>query len=175
MAGVALATGCGDDKPAKDQTVFWISLSTPLGKTCSSAKSFNLPDDTARANIVGGGGGERLKDGGENIVECTVSKGSAPGTFNVSYNVSVGEIGSYSASGVLPAPPPDGTSTGPLDISFQTTQFTLGQESCVATVKQLKDGLIWVNNLSCPSLKDDNSPAVECVGTGGFIAENCSH
>jgi hypothetical protein len=175
IAGVALATGCGDDKPAKDQTVFWVSLSTSQGKTCSSARSYSLPDMSARDNIVGSGGGERLKDGGENLVECSVSKGTAPGSFNVSYTVSVGEIGSYSASGVVTAPAQAGqTGTGTLDVSFQTTQFTLGQESCVATVKQAAAGVIWVSNLSCPTLKDENSPAVECVGTGGFIAENCS-
>jgi hypothetical protein len=176
MAGVALATGCGDDKPAKDQTVFWISLSTSLGKTCSSAKSFSLPDDSARANIVNGGGGERLKDGGEDLVECRVSKGSAPGSFNVSYTVSRGEIGSYSASGVVMGPAQQGEKgTGTLDVSFQTTQFSLGQESCIATVNQAIEGAIWISNLSCPTMKDENSPAIECVGTGGFIAENCSH
>jgi len=175
LAGVVLATGCGDDKPAKDQTVFWVSLTTALGKTCSSARSFSLPDDTARDNIVNGGGGARLKDGGENIVECTVSEGNAPGTFDVSYRVSKGEIGSYSANGVVTMPPGQKTGTGTLDVGFQSTQFSLTQEGCTATVNQAIAGAIWISSLSCPSLRDPSSPAIECVGSGGFIAENCSH
>jgi hypothetical protein len=181
LTGVAAATACGDDEPARDQTVFWTSLSTSPGNTCSSVKSFNLPDDSARDVItnVNGGGGDRLEDGGDGIVECTVEEGSAAGTYNVSYRISVGEIGSYSASGIVTVTPGQANGatagTGMLNVDFSTTQFSLGQRNCSATVKQVIPGAIWINNLSCPDLEDPSSPSISCVGTGGWIAENCSH
>jgi hypothetical protein len=178
LTGVVVATGCGDDKPARDQTVFWTTLSTSLGNTCSSAKSFNLPDSSARDNIINGGGGERLEDGGDSIVECGVTEGAAAGTYNVTYRISVGEIGSYSASGIVTVTPGQagGASkgTGTLNVDFSTTQFSLGQRGCEATVEQVGPGVIWISNLSCPELEDPSSPSISCVGTGGWIAENCS-
>jgi hypothetical protein len=174
LTGVVAAAGCGDDEPARDQTVFWTTLSTSLGNTCSSNNSFNLPDGSARDRIISGGGGDRLEDGDGSIVECSVTDGNVAGTYNVTYRISVGEIGSYSASGIVTQTPGGPGGTGTLNVDFATTQFKLGQKGCTATVKQVLRGAIWITNLSCPELEDPSSPSISCVGTGGFIAENCS-
>jgi hypothetical protein len=175
VLGSALsALSCGDDEPARDQAVLWLQLGTALGATCSSARAFNLPDDGARSIITGNGAGDRLVDGSDdaNIV-CGVSEGSAAGQYNVNFNLSRGEIGSFNLRGSL-TKPADGDGQGMFNVVFATTSFTLQQNGCTGTVRQALPGAVWLSSLSCPGLVDPSSPAITCTGTGGLIAENCS-
>src|SRR5688500_2053427 len=96
LAGASLAFGCGDDEPAKDQTVFWFQLSTGLGQQCSSTASLSLPDETARQVIIGNGSGERLVDGDDDvIVECSVTPTATNGQYNVSFDLTGGAVASF--------------------------------------------------------------------------------
>jgi hypothetical protein len=174
VAGVSFVLGCGDDKPARDQAVLWLQMSTGNGQQCSSAASFNLPDDSARSTILSGNiEGERLVDGEDDaLVECTVTAGAAAGQYEVSVDLAGGAIANFSARGtVTKMPNVDGTGT--FDIDFAST-FSLAQTGCTATVGEALGGALWVRNLSCPALRDPSSPSIECTGTGGFIVENCS-
>jgi hypothetical protein len=174
MALAASGVGCGDDEPPKDQAVFWMGFAPAAGNTCASARTFSRPDETARATITGtSGGGERLVDGdGDALVECSVSGGN--GQFNVSFNLSSGDIGNVGINGTAMWAGGDTPGTGTLDVDFSTTDFLLVQQDCTATVAQAFPGALWVSNLSCPMLRDPNSTSGLCVGTGGFIIENCS-
>jgi hypothetical protein len=174
VAALGVVFGCGDDKPASDQAVFWMSLSPAQGQVCSSARTFSLPDDAARSVLTGSGQGERLVDGkDDSFVECSVSEGSASGQFDVSFDLSSGEIGSFSARGAVTMTSAT-EGTGMVDIIFQTTSFTLRQDGCTATAKAGLEGAVWFDSLSCPGLVDRSSPGVVCNGSGGFIAENCA-
>lgn len=160
---------CGDDEPARDRAVFWMTLGTSLGATCSSAETFSVPEGSdARQTIIGTGAGERLVDGDGGFVGCTVQQGSADGQFNFDVDLSAGVIGSLGISGST-----TGT-TATVDVSFTTTSFGLAQDGCTATVREALAGAIWLDELSCPGLVDRSSPAISCTGTGGLIAENCS-
>lgn len=166
--------GCGDDEPPRDQAVFWMNLSPAQGAMCSSARSFFIPGNDARDIITGGGAGARLVDGeGGGFVSCSVSATGAD-TYAVGLDFSVGEIGSFSARGSVTNGAGDTPGTGTLDIYFTTTQFDLEQRGCTATVEEAFAGATWISNLSCPGMVDPSSPQISCVGTGGFIAENCS-
>jgi len=168
----ASGVGCGDDKPPRDQAVFWMGFAPAAGNTCASARTFSRPDETARATITGEGGGARLVDGDDDaLVECTVSGGN--GQFNVSFNLSSGDIGNVGVNGTV-TQSGETPGTGTLDVDFSTTDFLLVQRDCTATVEQAFPGALWVSNLSCPMLRDPNSTSGLCVGTGGFIIENCS-
>ncbi len=169
LAALGGAFACGDDEPARDQSVFWMSLQTSPGATCSSARTYSLPDDTARAVTTGNGQGERLVDGDEGLVECTVQEGAA-GQFSLSVNLSSGEIGSLSIRGS--ANKTDGTAT--VDVDFTTTGFRLTQDGCQATVREALPGALWLDDLSCPGLIEPSSPGVTCNGAGGLIVENCA-
>jgi hypothetical protein len=174
LAGAALALGCGDDKPAKDQTVFWLQMSTGVGQRCSSTASLSLPDDTARQAIIGNGSGERLVDGDDDvIVECAVTPTATSGQYQVSFDLTGGAVASFSARGTVDKMP-GVPGTGSLDIDIATSQFSLNQDDCTATVQEAIGGALWVRNLSCPALRDPSSPEIECTGTGGFIIENCA-
>jgi hypothetical protein len=169
--------GCGDDEPARDQTVFWMQLGTALGQTCSSTRAFTLPDESARTTIMNpSDDDERLVDGSDDsLVECTVSEGNAAGAFDLELNVSSGEIGRlYLRGPITKAAGVDGQGT--FDMTFNTTSFSLQQEDlgCTGTVKDARPGAVWITNLSCPSMSDPSSPGVSCTGSGGFIAENCA-
>jgi hypothetical protein len=176
------ALSCGDDKPAPQQSVLWFGLGTALGATCSSARTFSFPDDTARDTILGSSGnGTRAVDGSDYLVDCTVKQNPSGADYNVSLRFQGGEVGNFIASGVLTAPAAAaaGQSTadtdGTVDISFNTTQFALEERSCTAKVHTLVPGAIWLSSLSCDALKDPSSPSISCRGTGGVIFENCSH
>jgi hypothetical protein len=173
LAVMGGALGCGDDKPARDQTVFWMALSTPLGATCSSFDTFDVPNDgTARNITTGDGGGARFVDGsGDGYVECTVQQGSAAGQFNLSLNLSAGDFGTLSVRGVATG------EQATVNVDFTTTtsiSLSSPADGCTATVKEALAGAIWLQNLSCPSLTDASSPGIACTGTGGLIAENCA-
>jgi hypothetical protein len=173
LALVALGgtLACGDDEPARDQSVFWMTLGTS-GATCSSARTYSVPDETARTVTSGNGQGERLVDGDDGLVECRVQEAAA-GQFNVSLNLTSGEIGALSIRGTASkAPNVDGTAT--IDIDFRTTGFRLQQDGCTATVREALAGAVWLDDLSCPGLIDPSSPSISCTGTGGLIIENCS-
>lgn len=150
-----------------------MSLSPSQGSTCSSARTFNVPGPEARATIIGSGQGPRLVDGDDGRVECNVSNGSAAGEFNVTVTLSSGEIGSLLLRGAVTLAG-DAQGTGTFRVDFTTTQFSLTQTGCTATVEEALPGAVWVSNLTCPDLGDPSSPSIACVGTGGFIAENCS-
>jgi hypothetical protein len=171
------ALGCGDDKPARDQTVFWMQLGTSLGQMCSSTKTFSLPDDSARNTITNpNDDAERLVDGSDgSLVECTVSEGNAAGAYDLQLTLSIGEIGSMYLRGPL-TKPAGADGQGTFDINFNTTSFSLEQEDlgCTGTVKDARPGAVWITDLSCPSMSDPSSPGVACTGSGGLIAENCA-
>jgi len=164
------ALACGDDEPARDQTVFWMALSTSLGARCSSVDTFDVPNDgTARNITTGNGVGDRFVDGDGGFVECSVAQGSAAGQFNVNVSLSAGDFGNLTVVGVATG----GQAT--LDVDFTTTSsISLSQDACTATVKEALAGAIWLQNLSCPGLVDPSSPTIACTGTGGLIAENCA-
>ncbi|HTV24210.1 MAG TPA: hypothetical protein VMG12_36210 [Polyangiaceae bacterium] len=172
LALVALSgtLACGDDEPARDQTVFWMTLSTALGATCSSFDTFDVPNDgSARGITTGGGGGDRFVDGDGGYVECTVEEGSAAGQYNLVMTLSAGDFGNLTVSGVANG----GMAT--VDVNFTTnTSVNLEQRGCTATVREALAGAIWLQNLSCPGLVDPSSPGITCTGTGGLIAENCA-
>lgn len=174
LAGASLALGCGDDKPAKDQTVFWFQLSQSQGQQCSSVAGFSLPDETARGTIVGASGqGERLVDGDDGaIVECRVQPGAAAGQYNVSVYIQSDTVARFDANGTV-TKTGEGTGTGTFDVNLASS-FSLGQTGCTATAQEAVGGALWIKDLTCPALRDPSSPAISCTGTGGFIIENCS-
>jgi hypothetical protein len=176
------ALSCGDDKPAPKQSVLWFGLGTALGATCSSARTFSFPDDTARDTILGSSGnGPRASDGADDLVECTVKQKASGADYDVYLRFQGGEVGNFVAQGVLTAPQPvaagqDSVDTdGTVDITFNTSQFALADRSCTAKVHTLVPGAIWLQSLKCDALKDPSSPSISCQGTGGVIFENCSH
>lgn len=172
LAALSGTLACGDDEPARDQSVFWMALGTSLGATCSSARTFSLPNETARTVTSGNGQGDRLVDGDDGIVSCRVEE-TGTGQFSVSVDLSSGEIGTLSIRGTASkAPSVEGTAT--VDVDFTTTQFRLTQDGCTATVREALAGAIWLDDLSCPGLVDPSSPGISCTGTGGVIAENCA-
>jgi len=171
LAAISGTFACGDDEPARDQTVFWMALSASQGATCSSFETFDVPNDgTARNITTGNGAGARFVDGDDDgFVECTVEE--AAGQYNVFLNLSAGDFGTLTVEGV--AAPAGGQAT--LDVAFTTTSSVqLSQDACTATVEEALAGAIWLKNLSCPGLVDPSSPRISCTGTGGLIAENCA-
>jgi hypothetical protein len=174
-AAVMSAAACGDDKVAPQQAVLWFGLSTAQGATCSSSKNYQLPDG-ARATISGTTGvGDRLKDGGDNLVECDVGRvGGSTTNYNVSLRFQGGEIGNFVARGVLTDGAAPGAA-GTLNVTFNTGQFALAQSQCTVDVDTLAPGAIWLRGLRCDGLKDLSSPGISCDGQGGLIFENCSH
>ncbi len=173
LAAIGGALACGDDEPARDQTVFWMTLSTSLGAQCSSFDTFDVPNDgTARNITTGNGAGARFVDGeGDGFVECTVEESNAAGQFNVSLNLSAGDFGNLTVIGVAAGAGGEAT----VDVSFTTTSSVrLSQDDCTANVEEALAGAIWLKNLSCPGLIDPSSPGISCTGTGGLIAENCA-
>jgi hypothetical protein len=173
LAAISGALACGDDKPARDQTVFWIALSASLGAQCSSFDTLDVPNDgTARNITAGNGAGARFVDGTDDgYVTCTVEEGGADGQFNVDVRLSAGDFGNLSVVGVAPAAGGQAT----VDVNFTTTSaLSLSQDDCTATVEEALPGAIWLKNLSCPGLVDPSSPGISCTGTGGLIAENCA-
>ncbi len=173
VAAVSAALGCGDEKPKPNQAVLWLGLSQAAGAQCSSASSFGVPDKaTSRGIIYGNGDGDRLEDGGEDIVNCRVAE-TAAGQYDVQFEVSAGEIGNLSMSGTATK-----TSADPgqisLDINFQTTSFSLEQDVCTGSVQYASAGALWVRGLTCNNLRDQSSPGISCQSEGGFIIENCA-
>jgi hypothetical protein len=176
LAGALISTtGCGDDPVAPQQAVLWFGLGPAQGMSCSSAKTYQYPDG-ARATVSGSSGvGDRVKDGGENLVECDVRNVAGSTTdYNVSLTFQSGEIGNFVARGVLTDPAAGGM-PGTLNVNFTTGQFSLAQTQCSATAKTLVPGALWLTSLHCDALKDPSSPSIACDGTGALIFENCSH
>lgn len=170
---VSIAAGCGDDEPPPDQTAFFLGVSQATGARCNVARTFGVPDPanplTARTVIFGDGNRDvRLEDGGDDLVECRVAQSG--GSYQVSFELSSGEIGNLGISGTAVAGPGGAN----LKVDFQTRDFFLGQEGCTGDVQFVGSGALWVNNLNCPTLADPASPSFSCTGTGGFIIENCS-
>lgn len=173
VLALALSSGgfaCGDDEPARDQTVFWLTLSTALGATCSAFDTFDAPNDgTARNITTGRGEGARFVDGDGGFVECIVQDSSTAGQLDLSLNLSGGDFGNLNVSGVLAG------EMATVDVSFTTTgAVRLEQDGCTASVQEARPGAVWLQNLNCPGLVDRSSPNITCTGTGGLIAENCA-
>jgi hypothetical protein len=149
--------------------VFWLALSPVSGGTCSSSRTFNVPE-TARETIIStNAAGDRIVDSASAEVRCSVSAApGAEGSFRVNMRLSTGEIGDLSGEGVLSK-----AAGGSFDLNFTTESFSLEQDGCVATVETVKAGAIWIRSLNCPNLRDDSSPGIACVGNGGIILENC--
>jgi hypothetical protein len=160
---------------APQQAVLWFGLSTAPGATCSSIKNFQFPDG-ARATVTGNSGvGDRVKDGGEDLVECDVRlAGGSTTNYNVALRFQGGEIGNFVAEGAL-TDPKAGGAPGTLRVSFNTAQFNLVQAQCTVEIDTLAPGAIWLRSLHCDGLKDQSSPGIICDGQGGVIFENCSH
>ena len=176
LAGALISTtGCGDDAVAPQQAVLWFGLGPAQGMSCSSAKNYQYPDG-ARATVSGSEGvGDRVKDGGDNLVQCDVGLASgSSNNYNVSLKFQNEEIGNFAASGVITDGAPVGMQ-GTLDVDFTTGQFSLAQNQCSVSVKKLFPGAIWLQSLHCDNLKDQSSPSIACDGTGALIFENCSH
>jgi hypothetical protein len=174
-AAVLSAAACGDDDAPPPQAALWFGLGTAPGATCSSIKTYQLPAG-ARATTSGSSGvGDRVKDGGENLVECDVRPAAGSTTnYTVSVRFSGGEIGNFVANGTLT----DGAAAGAagtVNVAFNTGQFSLTQSQCTVEVDTLAPGAIWLRNLRCDNLKDLSSPGIICDGQGGLIFENCSH
>ena len=169
VAAVGSVVGCGDDKPPPKAAVFWLGLSPGGGMSCSANRNFQIPED-ARSTITDMfAEGERIKDDADNLVDCDVRPASGSTTeFNVSLRYSGGAVGNFSANGSLTL-----EGGGELDIDFNDGIVALEQSDCVATVKTLKAGAVWISSLRCPNLRDPSSPGVQCDGLGGLIFENC--
>jgi hypothetical protein len=168
VAAVSSVAGCGDDKAPAKQAVFWLGLNTASGFTCSSNQNYQIPEGARSIITSQSAQGERIKDDAENLVECDVRP--APGSstdYSVSLRFSGGPVGNFSANGTLSQ---DG---GELDVDFNTGMFSLGQDNCVATVRTLTAGAIWLSALRCNGLRDPSSPGIQCDGQGGVIFENC--
>lgn len=169
FASAAGGLACGGDEPARQQAVFWLGFATGPGASCSSAITINLPDDTARATITGlDGRGERLEDAGDDLVQCSVSPSSTAGSYDLSLRLSSGIIGDFVASGVVT------DTAGTVDVDVQTSAFSLGQDDCTVEVEKVLAGAVWLRSLRCTNLRDPSSPAIQCIGNGGMIFENCS-
>jgi hypothetical protein len=169
LAAVGSVVGCGDDKAPPKQAVFWLGLSPGGGMSCSASGNFQIPDE-ARSTITSTTAeGERIEDDADNLVDCDVRLASGSTTdFNVRLRYSGGQVGNFSANGTLTLE--DG---GELDIDFNDGIVALEQDNCVATVKTLRAGAVWISSLRCPNLRDPSSPGVQCDGQGGLIFENC--
>src|SRR5688500_12702529 len=165
LAAMSGVLACGDDEPARDQTVFWIALSASLGAQCSSFDTLDVPNDGTARNITAGDGtGARFVDGTDDgYVTCTVEEGSADGQFNVDVRLSAGDFGNLSVVGVAPAARGQAT----VDVNFTTpSALSLSQDDCTATVQEALPGVIWLKNLGCPGLVDPSSHGISCTGTG---------
>jgi len=174
-AAVISVAGCGDPKVAPAQTAMWFGLGAVPGATCSSNKTFQIPDG-ARATTSGTSGmGPRVEDGGENAVECDVRLACGSTTnYNVSLRLQVGEIGNFVANGVL-TKADDPQAAGTVDVALITPQFSLGQTKCAVGIETLVPGAIWLKTLHCDNMRDPSSPGIACDGQGGVIFENCAH
>ena len=176
-AAVLTGAGCGNEKIAPAQTAMWFGLGAVPGATCSSTKTFQIPDG-ARVTTSGMyGDGERVKDGGDNTVICDVRLASGSTTdYNVSLRlqVSANGIGNFVASGVL-TDVDDPQAAGTLDVALITPQFQLGQKKCAVGIETLVPGAIWLKTLHCDDMRDPSSPGIACDGQGGLIFENCAH
>lgn len=121
---------------------------------------------------------DRVTDTGGDRVDCSLSAAAAPGGYNVSMSYSnlANGVGSLEMSGTLTQ-----DQTSELQINFQSNAFFLTTSAsaqaspCMARAKVVNpEGAIWIDNLSCPNLRDPMSPAIACVASGGLIFENCN-
>jgi hypothetical protein len=175
-SAVVGGTGCGDDEPPRRQAAFWLGLATSATATCRYADTFQLPDlarttitsQTGRGCADGEECEDRIVDTGDYVIDCSVTpSASAAGSFDVNLNLSGGRIGVFNANGVLS---PAG---GELDVSLQTTAFTLEQDGCTAMVDTVIPGAVWIRALACPQMVEERTPGNSCSGNGGLIFENC--
>jgi hypothetical protein len=150
--------------------VLWFGLSTGQGgQQCSSIKNYQFPPGAQQTIVSGDAVGARLVDGGQVLVTCQVYPADANGAFDINADVSTGEVGNFSISGRVTKGTP-----ATVNVDLSGTGFRLGQDGCTANVEVLSAGAVWLKSLSCPTLKDQSSPSILCVGNGGVILENCS-
>jgi hypothetical protein len=163
---------CGDDEDARPQAAFYLSLNTTAGADCSSANTFQLPEDGQVTATSTTGKGERIVDSGGNTVTCSVrAAADAPGSYEVDLTVQTqaDEIGYFNVSGVVSETASD------LEVHLQTDGFQLEQEEgCTATIDTAIPGAIWLRDLLCPQLRDERTIGNTCTGRGALIFENCS-
>jgi hypothetical protein len=169
VAALGSVVGCGDEKAPAKQAVFWLGLSPGGGATCSSNRNYQIPE-AARSTITSQSAeGERIKDDADNLVECDVREAAGSTTdFDVSLRFSSADVANFSANGRVSE-----QAGGELDVYFNTGLAALEQSNCVATVKKVTAGALWVSGLRCTSLRDASSPSIQCDGQGGLIFENC--
>lgn len=183
LAAAVSGWSCGDEDPPPQQAVIWLAFSSAAGSTCSSAQSFQFPEGIAQGIVTGSSGvgpegmDDRIRDEGDDLVSCSLQGAGAAGSYNVAMTFSnlargVGNLeisGSSLVQGQMAA----------ITLRFRTSAFELSTsapmaQECMARVKTLNpDGAIWLDNLSCPNLRDQSSPGISCVGSGGLIFENC--
>jgi hypothetical protein len=161
----------GAELPAA-QAVFWFGLGAVPAAACPSGASYQYPSD-ARATISGNSAeGERVLDGGDHRVECTVRRlAGSEGDYAVSLSFQSGAIGSFFAG--TPSLSSSTTTQPTFDVSLSTAQLSVTQRGCTADVQTVTDGAIWLRNLYCDGLRDPSAPAISCTGQGGVIFENC--
>jgi hypothetical protein len=182
LAAAVAGWSCGDDEPPPRQAVSWLGLSSGQGATCSSANSFQIPSAIAQGIVTGStgkgpeGSEDRVKDTGADRVDCSLSSGGADGAYSVTmaYSNPANGVGALEMSGTLIE-----GQTVAFQLNFQSNAVSLSTNApaqpCMAHVKRLNPaGAIWIDNLSCPDLRDYSSPAIRCVGSGGLIFENCN-
>ena len=165
--GALLSLACGDDEPAKAQSVFWLSLRPAQG--ASTTRSYELPDGARDTLISETAAGERVVEGDDGLVECLVQDTGDQENFLISLRLQSGSVGNFRASGQLSK-----MNGGTLDVNFTITGSALEADGCTAQVETLIPGALWVNSLECTGLKDASSPNLACDATGGLIFENCS-
>lgn len=167
-------TGTDDLDPSPAQAVVWFGLAPAQGANCSSTMTYQAPDD-ARETILGNSGaGDRVIDGGENSIVCTVQPlAGSEGTYDVSLKFQAREIANFVATGRLTESSPS-TPPNTVDLYFVTGQFSLSQQKCTTQVRVIVPGAIWISDLHCGGLRDPSVPGVSCDGRGGLIFEECS-
>jgi hypothetical protein len=131
-------------------------------------QTFQLPDAARETIIDANANGDRLVDGGNDVVECTVTPAD-DNNFRLNARVSSGIVGNFRVNGLI------SPSNATVDISFvpTTTGSELEQDACTGTVSTVLAGAVWIQNLRCDRMLDARSPNIACNGSGGLIFENC--
>ena len=171
VAAVLSVLGCGSDDPPRPQTAFYLSLTTGAAGQCRLPGVHELPDgarDTAIRGITSANGGVRLVDGGEDQITCSVTS-LGDGSFDVDLRLSSGAIANFSASGTLVK---DEARSMSVSIAIGGSGGAFSQRDCMATARYLAGGAVWIDNVSCPDMRQMSSPG-SCAGTGALIFENC--
>jgi hypothetical protein len=176
VVAVALA-GCGGDDPPKESAVIAFNLSRITGASCPI---FNFEYPPGANDTIGGSieGTERLEDGGGNVINCRVRE--SMGAFDINLNLQTPMVAYFQATGRVTKSANQTALDNTVQVILQSDQAgELLQPSpvvptpCTANVDTVQNGAIWIRSLRCDNLRDENSPNVQCLGSGGLLFENC--